>query len=131
MCFGLLAGCGAKEPQGSGNKETEVLKQELTGEWSQITNDGTPSLPDIGIPSGYVFYLDGTGVDTFWNMTFTYTIDAEKLHISYDEKIAEACDYSYSIEGDTLTLTREGDDAVTMIYQKVKEEESESAKEKP
>ena len=32
---------------------------------------------------------------------------------------------------ETLTLTREGEDAVTMIYQKVKEEESESAKEKP
>ena len=129
VCLGLLAGCGGPAPAGSGSANMQDLKMELTGTWNQITDDGSPSLPDIGIPSGYVFYLDGTGVDTFWDMTFTYTIDSEKLHIAYDNKLGESWDYSYLIDGDVLTLTRMDDGAVTMMYQREAEEESESGEE--
>ena len=129
VCLGLLAGCGGPVPAGSGSANMQDLKMELTGTWNQITDDGSPSLPDIGIPSGYVFYLDGTGVDTFWDMTFTYTIDSEKLHIAYDNKLGESWDYSYLIDGDVLTLTRMDDGAVTMMYQREAEEESESGEE--
>ena len=122
VCLGLLAGCGENAPQGSGNKDANALKLELNGTWNQITDDGTPSLPDLGIPSGYIFYLDGTGVDTFWDMTFSYTIDEGSLHIAYDDKLGDALDYTYTIEGDTLTLTRVDDEAITMLYQREKEQ---------
>lgn len=121
---GLLAGCGQQEPAGSGNEEAQALRLELNGSWSQITEDGSPSLPDMGIPSGYVFYLDGTGIDTFWDMTFVYSTDGETLHIAYDDSIGEDWDYFYAIEGDVLTLTRADDDAITLLYQKVPENES-------
>ena len=127
LCIGILAACGQnKQPDGSGNAEAQALRQELSGTWNQITEDGSPSLPDMGIPSGYIFYLDGTGVDTFWDMTFVYTSDGEKLHIAYDDNLGEDWDYTYTIEGDRLTLTRVDDDAITMIYQKESEEATEA-----
>lgn len=117
LIAGLAAGCGAKPP-GSGNEEAKVLRSELAGSWSQITEDGTPSLPEMGIPSGYVFYQDGTGLDTFWDMTFRYTVEDGRLHIDYDESLGEDWDYLYEIEDDVLRLTRADDDAITMIYQR-------------
>ena len=129
LCAGLIAGCGGPSPEGSGNEEAIRLRTEISGTWNQITDDGTPSLPDMGIPSGYIFYMDGTGLDTFWDMSFRYTIDEDKLHIAYDDSLGEDWDYKYSIEGDILTLTRSDDGALTMLYQKEVEEESETAEE--
>ena len=123
--FGILAGCGKQEAAGSGNQEAQTVRQELTGTWSQITEDGSPSLPDMGIPSGYVFYLDGTGVDTFWDMTCVYTTNGDKIHIAYDNSLGEDWDYFYSIEGDVLKMTRVDDDAITMSYKKVSEDTTE------
>lgn len=119
----LAAGCGAK-PQGSGSVEAKAIRSELAGNWSQITEDGTPSLPEMGIPSGYVFYQDGTGMDTFWNMSFHYSVEEEKLHIAYDDSLGEEWDYRYEIKGDKLTLTRLDNDAITMIYQRETEPET-------
>lgn len=130
LCAGLLAGCGSGAPSGSGNEEALRLREPLVGTWNQITDDGTPSLPEMGIPSAYIFNLDGTGMDTFWNMSFTYTTDGEKLHIAYDDSLGEDWDYEYMIEGDVLTMTRVDDDAITMLYQKeLPEEETETAEE--
>ena len=129
LCGGLIAGCGGPAPGGSGNDEAARLKNEISGTWNQITEDGTPSLPEMGIPSGYVFYQDGTGLDTFWDMPFHYTIGSEKLHIAYDDSLGEDWDYEYSIEGDVLTLTRVDDDALTMLYQREPEEEPETVEE--
>lgn len=117
----LAAGCGAK-PRGSGGEEAKALRSELAGNWSQITEDGTPSLPEMGIPSGYVFYQDGTGLDTFWNMSFHYTVEDDNLHIAYDDSLGEEWDYRYEIKGDKLTLTRLDNDAITMVYQRETEE---------
>ena len=129
LCLGLLAGCGSAAPSGSGNEEA-ALRGPLIGTWNQITDDGSPSLPEMGIPSAYIFNADGTGLDTFWNMSFTYQTDGEKLHIAYDDSLGEDWDYSYVIEGDVLTLTRVDDDAITMLYEKeLPEEESETVEE--
>ena len=126
LCLGLLAGCGSATPSGSGNEEA-ALRGPLIGTWNQITDDGSPSLPEMGIPSGYIFNADGTGLDTFWNMSFTYQTDGEKLHIAYDDSLGEDWDYTYVIEGNVLTLTRVDDDAITMLYEKeLPEEESET-----
>lgn len=128
MGISLLAGCGQKKTQGSGNEEAQAVRSELSGVWNQISEDGSPSLTDVGIPSGYQFYLDGTGVDTFWDLTFTYSTDGDKMHIAYDDSIAEDVDYIYEIEGDRLTMTRVDDNAITMVYQK-EAEETESVEE--
>ena len=130
FCAGLLAGCGKEQNQESENTENLQVREQLSGSWNHITDDGTPSLPELGIPSGYVFYVDGTGLDTFWNMTFTYTAEGDILHIDYDESIGENRDYQYMIEGDVLSLTRVDSDAITMLYQKeTAEEESETVEE--
>lgn len=123
VCVGLLAACGSRQPEGSGNQSTMTYREQLVGTWNQISEDGSPSLPDMGIPSAYIFNIDGTGLDTFWDMTFKYTADGEILHISYDDSLGEDWDYQYVIEGDVITMTRVDDDAVTMWYQKEKPEE--------
>lgn len=127
LCVGLLTACGSKQPEGSGNMDAMAYREQLVGTWNQISDDGSPSLPDMGIPSAYVFNIDGTGLDTFWNMSFKYTADGEILHISYDDSLGEDWDYKYVIEGDVISMTRMDDDAITMRYQKEKpEEESET-----
>ena len=130
LCVALLAACGSKQPQGSGTENAMVYREQLVGTWNQISDDGSPSLPDMGIPSAYVFNIDGTGLDTFWDMSFKYTADGEILHIAYDNSLGEDWDYQYVIEGDVITMTRMDDDAITMRYQKEKpEEESETSAE--
>ena len=57
LCLGLLAGCGSAAPSGSGNEEA-ALREPLIGTWNQITDDGSPSLPEMGIPSAYIFNAD-------------------------------------------------------------------------
>ena len=116
LCLGLLAGCGSAAPSGSGNEEA-ALREPLIGTWNQITDDGSPSLPEMGIPSAYIFNADGTGLDTFWNMSFVYTTDGEKLHIAYDDNLGEDWDYTYTIDKNVLSLTRVDDDAITMLYE--------------
>lgn len=118
LSLAVLAGCGQKAPVGSGNTEVQSLRKELSGTWNQVVEDGSVSLPEMGIPSGYIFYLDGTGIDLFWDMSFTYEADGKKIHIAYDDSIGEDWDYSYQIEKDRLTMTRMDDDAITMVYQR-------------
>lgn len=131
LCIGILAGCGAKNPTGSGNTEADQIRADLAGTWVQITDDGSVSLEEMGIPSGYVFYVDGTGLDTFWNMTFSYTIDGDIMHISYDESIGEDTDYKFILEGDVLSMTRTTEDAITMLYQRELAQQETPAEEVP
>ena len=114
----VVCGCGQKGNAG-GSGANQPANEALVGTWTQVTDDGTPSLPDVGIPSGYVFRENGEGEDLFWNMEFTYTATTDTIHISYKDSIGEDTDYKYSIENDTLTMTRKGDsDAIPMLYQK-------------
>ena len=122
LMLGLMAvGCGQnKSEEGSQSASAKALAASFVGTWTQVTDDGTPSLPDLGIPTGYLFRDNGTGVDLFWDMPFSYTITGDVIHISYDEKNnGEVTDYQYVFEGDTLQMTRTGDpEAVTMLYRK-------------
>lgn len=120
-----LTGCGGPKPEtGSASVDTSVVKMQLVGTWKQITEDGSPSLDDLGIPSGYIFYVDGTGKDLFWDMEFTYTVTGSNLHITYKDTLGEDTDYIFELSGDILYLTRAGDEeAVTMLYQKEATEE--------
>lgn len=112
----LLTACGTKK---NATEEDAASKAKLVGEWEQISEDGSPSLPEMGIPSGYVFNADNTGLDTFWDLTFKYTVTEDTLHIIYDDRIADETDYEYIIEDDVLTMTRTSEDAVSMMYEKL------------
>lgn len=109
----LLTACGK-----SGPSKDAVLDPEIFGTWKQVTEDGSASLEDIGIPSGYVFNEDGTGEDLFWALSFTYQTDKSILYLDYDDVTCDDSDYTYSIDGDVITMTRNAKDAITMMYQK-------------
>lgn len=118
----LLAGCSG----GRGKKtdaDDEAAKARLVGEWEQISEDGSPSLPEMGIPSGYIFEQDNTGLDTFWDLSFRYTVSGDTIHIAYDDSIADETDYEYTIKDGVLTMTRTNDDAIAMVYKKLPEED--------
>lgn len=109
----LLTACGKGGPS-----KNAVLDPEIFGTWRQITEDGSASLEDLGIPSGYIFREDGTGEDLFWALSFTYQTDKGVLYLDYDDASCDDSDYTYSIDGDVITMTRNAKDAVTMLYQK-------------
>ena len=109
----LLAACGK-----SGPSKDAVLDPDIFGTWNQITEDGSVSLEDLGIPSGYIFNEDGTGTDLFWALAFTYQTDKGILYIDYEDVTCDDSDYTYSIDGDVITMTRNAKDAITMLYQK-------------
>ena len=113
----IVTACGK-----SGPSKDAVLDQEIFGTWNQITEDGSVSLEDLGIPSGYVFNEDGTGEDLFWALAFTYQTDKGILYIDYADATCDDSDYTYSIEGDVITMTRNAKDAITMLYRKQAEE---------
>ena len=118
----ILAACGKKGPG-----KDAVLDDAIFGTWNQITEDGSASLDDLGIPSGYIFSEDGTGIDLFWDLSFTYQTDKGILYIDYDDVSCDDSDYTYSIEDNVITMTRNAKDAITMLYQKeVPEEETET-----
>lgn len=118
-----LTACGKK---GNGPSENAVLDENLFGTWTQITEDGTPSLDDLGIPSGYIFGEDGKGTDLFWDVTFKYATEEGILYIDYDDVTCDDTSYSYVIKDDKVTMTRTADDALTMIYRKQAEEAAET-----
>lgn len=113
ICIFLLAACGK-----SGPSKDAVLDPEIAGTWKQITEDGSASLEDLGIPSGYVFHEDGSGEDLFWALAFTYQTDEGILYIDYEDATCDDSDYTYSIEGDVITMKRNAKDAITMLYRK-------------
>ncbi|MDO4419803.1 MAG: DUF5640 domain-containing protein [Ruminococcus sp.] len=74
----------------------------IVGSWS-----GTAE----GVPVTFVFEKDGNGTTTVMggllSENFTYTIADGKLTMTVDGEEAEACDYA--IDGDTLTITEDGE----------------------
>ncbi|MBO4834715.1 MAG: hypothetical protein J5483_01255 [Lachnospiraceae bacterium] len=116
----ILAGCR------KGPAKDAVLDDAIFGTWNQITEDGSASLEDLGIPSGYTFNEDGTGTDLFWDLSFKYQTDQGILYLDYDDVSCDDSDYTYVIDGDVITMTRNAKDAITMLYRKeVPEQETE------
>ena len=122
----ILAGCR------KGPAKDAVLDDAIFGTWNQITEDGSASLEDLGIPSGYTFNEDGTGTDLFWDLSFKYQTDQGILYLDYDDVSCDDSDYTYVIDGDVITMTRNAKDAITMLYRKeVPEQETETETEQP
>ena len=64
------------------------------------------------------FNEDGTGEDLFWALAFTYQTDKGTLYIDYEDASCDDSDYTYSIDGDVITMTRNAKDAITMLYRR-------------
>ena len=94
MCAAVFTGCGNAEP------EAADVDENLLGKW--VSADGDDTL---------VFNADGTGTDM--NIPFTYKLTGENRLIITIE-VSDEIFYTYSIDGDTLTLHDEayGEDTV-------------------
>lgn len=93
----LLAGCGEQQPVQE--EETTVENDaSVQGTWKEDYFD-----------SGYTFNADGTGMDTFWELPFTYTAYDGVITITYDDETYAVDRYSYTVDGDTLSMARISD----------------------
>jgi len=66
----------------------------IIGNWEYTDYD---EAPNAYYDAGYCFYEDGTGLDTYWNQTFSYTTDGNLLTIVFDnpEYGTEYFEYSF------------------------------------
>ena len=105
----LFTGCSLFKKE----EETEpapVMDEAVFGTWSEDYFD-----------SGFTFLRDMTGKDTFWDLSFTYTAYDGIITITYDDETYAQAKYTYSVSGDTITMTRQSDDGVTVTYEKTAE----------
>ena len=113
-----LASCGKKPDAPTtatttgASAETETAAPatggDLVGNWKEDVFD-----------SGFTFNADGTGTDTFWDLTFTYSIEGNEVLIIYDTDLYGASRYTYSVSGDTLSMTRiDEEETSTFNYKK-------------
>ena len=106
LCGIMITGCSF------GNKEeetaTEIPNDEaLMGTWTEDYFD-----------SGYTFAADGTGLNIFWDMSFTYKAHDGVVTITYDDDSYSPETFSYSVEGNTLVLTSRSDSSNSFTYTK-------------
>ena len=104
LCAAFFTGCGAskKEEETAPARENDPA---VLGTWSEDYFD-----------SGYTFNEDGTGRDTFWDLSFTYTAYDGVITIAYDDETYGVDKYSYIIEDSSLTMTRQADDGKSFTY---------------
>ncbi|MBO7730385.1 MAG: hypothetical protein J6S31_05975 [Lachnospiraceae bacterium] len=91
LCTTCLLACGKKEKE----EETIPNDEAIYGTWTESIWD-----------SGYTFREDGSGLDIFWDQPFIYTAIDGDLVITYTEGIYQDKQFTYSVEENTLTLTR-------------------------
>lgn len=108
LCAFVLAGCGSqpKEEETTTQIENDAA---VLGTWSEDYFD-----------SGYTFNSDGTGMDTFWQLSFTYTALDGVITITYDDTTYGTDKYNYSVDetGSSITMTRQGEDSKSFTYKK-------------
>lgn len=110
----FFCGCSSDMVSGESGSEEETAQ---SGNDSSIVGIWSESIFD----SGYIFESDGTGEDTFWELTFTYTADGSTIVIIYDSDSYGTVSYEYSVNGDTLSMKRisEDEETSTFEYKKV------------
>lgn len=103
----LLAGCGEQQPVQE--EETTVENDAaVQGTWKEDYFD-----------SGYTFNADGTGMDTFWELPFTYTAYNGVITITYDDESYAKDSFGYTVDGTSITLTRTSDSSKSYTYNKI------------
>jgi len=102
-----LTGCGAAKQEEETTPEVQENDAAVVGTWGEDAFD-----------SGYTFNSDGTGRDTFWDLSFTYTANAGTMTITYDDNTYGVDKYSYSVDESSLSMTRQGGDGKAFTYTK-------------
>ena len=108
LCAVCFAACGKKDTQ-QGSAQTEATEKgaqvdsAIVGTWEEADVPDDQKLGDY-----WTFNSDGTGVYGLMDVEIQFTAEAGKLHFTCDYG---EYDYSYSVEGDVLTLTEEGSSA--------------------
>lgn len=92
LCISCFAACGKKNDE---EVETIPNDPEIVGTWKESYWD-----------SGYTFHEDGTGSDVFWEEDFTYTAIDGELDLTFTSGLYKDKKFTYSISGNTLTLTK-------------------------
>lgn len=126
MC---LAACG-KKPDAPTTAATTGAPAETQTTVPATGGDLVGNWKEDVFDSGFIFNADGTGTDTFWDLTFTYSIEGNEVLIIYDTDLYGASRYTYSVSGDTLSMTRiDEEETSTFNYQKsdMPETEAETA----
>lgn len=105
ICALCLAACGTKEtPKGSAQTETASkgpqVDSAIIGTWEEADVPEDQKLGDY-----WTFNSDGTGVYGLMDVEIQFTAEGGNLHFTCD---FGEYDYTYSVEGDILTLTEEG-----------------------
>ena len=116
----ILCACSKKE-QSEPSSETTIeedipLDQKIVGTWTFVDAEGNV-LPDM---KGWVFNEDKTGVDTVFDLAFTYEANNGILTINYDDTtlgVIEAT-YKYKIKDSLLTMKREAANSESFTYKK-------------
>ena len=103
ICGLLVTGCGTRKEE-----ETETVIENdaaIAGTWSEDYFD-----------SGYTFNADGTGRDTFWDLSFTYTAYDGVITITYDDTTYGVDKYSYTVDDSSITMTRQSGEEKSYTY---------------
>ena len=105
LCILCLAACGGKkESANSGAVQPAPAKASvdpaLVGTWEEADVPEDQKLGDY-----WTFNDDGTGVYGLMDVEIDYTASGGTLHFSCDYG---EYDYTYSIDGNVLTMTEEG-----------------------
>ena len=133
LCTVCLGACGksnesAIETAAAGGAGTST--ESISAESAETTAASAAASSDIDISligdwqesifdSGFIFNEDGTGTDTFWDLTFTYSCENGEVLIVYDSDSYGASKYTYSVSGDTLSMTRiDEEETSTFTYTK-------------
>ena len=106
MCAFVLAGCGEKQPQEEETTPVVEIDSALLGSWMEDYFD-----------SGYTFNEDFTGRNLFYDLPYTYTAADGVITLNYEDTSYGTDKFRYSIDGDTLTLTR-SDTGNSFVYKK-------------
>lgn len=107
LCLALVlfAGCGTNEEKiigtWKGSIETGILNTSVNVEYT-FNEDGTGSMPVL---------KSSVGID----VNFTYTIEEDLITIVTDASIlSQTKQYAMAFEGDTLILTDENNESITL-----------------
>lgn len=124
MC---LAACGKKPDAPATTAATTGTPAETQTTVPATGGDLVGNWQEDVFDSGFIFNDDGTGTDTFWDLTFTYSIEGNEVLIIYDTDLYGASRYTYSVSGDILSMTRiDEEETSTFNYTKTAVPETEA-----
>ena len=118
-----LTACSGKETASSTSGAADAGTQQQTTTSAAVSGNDTALVgnwQESIFDTGFIFNADGTGTDTFWDLTFTYETDNGEVLIIYDTDEYGASKYTYTVSGTTLSMTRiDEEETSTFTYTKV------------